>query len=69
MFVHARNATVKTATALRDLASSSGDSPLFVPDQSAQLGFAEKQVCYPLAHTYIYIVDCFPCSTLQHFLL
>ncbi len=44
VFVHARNATVKTATALRDLASSSGDLPLFLPEQSAQLGFAEKQV-------------------------
>lgn len=44
VFVHARNATVKTATALRDLASSRGDLSHFLPEQSAQLGLAEKQV-------------------------
>ena len=45
VFVHARNATVKTATSLRDLAASSGDLPLFAPEQSSQLGHAQKQVC------------------------
>lgn len=44
VFVHARNATVKTATALRDLATSNGDIHLFEPEQSPQLGIAEKQV-------------------------
>ena len=44
MFVHARNATVKTATVLRDMASSQGDQLLFKPDQTPQLGLAEKQV-------------------------
>ena len=60
MFVHARNATVKTATALRDLASSSGDSSFFLPEESAQLGLAQRQVqvfvdtyidIYTLLHT------------------
>lgn len=45
VFVHARNATVKTATALRDLAASYGDQSLFSPEESAQLGRAQKQVC------------------------
>ena len=45
MFVHARNATVRTATALRDLASSRGELPHFQPEQTSHLGLAEKQVC------------------------
>jgi len=44
VFVHARNATVRTATALRDLASSHGELPHFQPEQTPQLGLAEKQV-------------------------
>ena len=59
MFVHARNATVKTATALRDMAASNGELPLFAPEQSAQLGLAEKQVsCAGLlpAHSFIIII-------------
>ena len=44
VFVHARNATVRTATALRDLASSRGDLPHFQPEQTPHLGLAEKQV-------------------------
>ncbi len=46
MFVHARNATVKTATALRDMAASNGELPLFAAEQTAQLGLAEKQVSF-----------------------
>lgn len=44
VFVHARNATVRTAQALRDLAASNGDLPHFQPQQTPQLGNAEKQV-------------------------
>ena len=44
VFVHARNATVRTATALRDLASSRGELPHFQPEQTSHLGLAEKQV-------------------------
>ena len=44
VFVHARNATVKTAMALRDLAASYGDLSLFSPEQSPQFGQAQKQV-------------------------
>lgn len=44
VFVHARNATVKTATALRDLAASYGHQSHFMPEQSAHLGQAQKQV-------------------------
>ena len=44
MFVHARNATVRTAEALRDLARSNNDLGHFAPEQTPQFGLAEKQV-------------------------
>ena len=45
VFVHARNATVRTATALRELAASNGDLAHFQPEQNPQFGLADKQVC------------------------
>ena len=54
VFVHARNATVKTATALRDMAASNGDLPLFAAEQTTQFGLAEKQVCFKLDSTHWY---------------
>lgn len=44
MFVHSRNGTVKTATILKEMASASGESVIFTPDQSPELGAAQKQV-------------------------
>ncbi len=44
VFVHSRNGTLKTATALRDLATSKGELPLFQPEQNPKLGLAQKQV-------------------------
>ncbi|XP_066288135.1 activating signal cointegrator 1 complex subunit 3-like [Branchiostoma lanceolatum] len=44
VFVHARNATVRTATALRDMATSSGNGSIFCSQQSSEYGAAEKQV-------------------------
>ncbi|XP_070568490.1 activating signal cointegrator 1 complex subunit 3-like [Ptychodera flava] len=44
VFVHARNATVRTAMSLRELAKNNGDSGLFTVKQSATYGAAEKQV-------------------------
>lgn len=44
VFVHARNATVKTAMSLRELATNYGDLQLFQPEQTPRLGQAEKQV-------------------------
>lgn len=44
VFVHARNATVKTATILRDMANSRGDSLAFSVEQSPQFGNALKQM-------------------------
>jgi activating signal cointegrator complex subunit 3 len=44
VFVHARNGTVKTAESLKELALNEGDISLFSPEQSAELGSAEKQV-------------------------
>ena len=59
VFVHARNATVKTATALRDFAVTYGDQSYFSPEQSARLGHAEKQVmctaCGLLLHVCMYV--------------
>ena len=45
VFVHARNATVKTALTLREMAANQGDATLFHAQQSPEYGTAEKQVC------------------------
>lgn len=45
VFVHARNATVKTALTLREMAANQGDSALFRAPQGPEYGQAEKQVC------------------------
>ena len=58
VFVHARNATVKTAMSLRELATNYGDLSYFQPEQLPQLGQAEKQVClisYLYVRMYVYI--------------
>ena len=44
MFVHARNATVRTAEALRDLARSNNHLGHFAPEQTPLFGLADKQV-------------------------
>ena len=44
VFVHARNATVKTALTLREMAANQGDSALFHAPQGPEYGQAEKQV-------------------------
>ncbi|XP_019851379.1 PREDICTED: activating signal cointegrator 1 complex subunit 3-like [Amphimedon queenslandica] len=44
VFVHARNATVKTAMSLKDSAVAKGHSDLYAPEQSPALGQAEKQI-------------------------
>lgn len=44
VFVHARNATVKTATTMCEMAKTNGDIAVFMPEQSRELGVAEKQV-------------------------
>lgn len=46
VFVHARNAAVKTALTLREMANNHGDSGLFQAKQSPVYGAAEKQVNY-----------------------
>ncbi|EDO46714.1 predicted protein [Nematostella vectensis] len=44
VFVHARNATVRTAMTLREMASNQGDSMLFRAEQAPDYGSALKQV-------------------------
>lgn len=44
VFVHARNATVKTALTLREMANNQGDATLFRAEPSPEYGAAEKQV-------------------------
>ena len=44
MFVHARNATVRTALQFREIARNRGDINLFLPEQSASYGGYLKQV-------------------------
>ena len=70
MFVHARNDTVRTATALRDLASSRGDLPHFQPEQTSHLGLAEKQArTLPLFFSSLLLLPSFPPSLLFPFFL
>ena len=44
VFVHARNATVRTATSIRDHAASEGAGACFQPPQNANRGNAEKLI-------------------------
>lgn len=51
VFVHARNATVKTAMGLIEMAKNHGETCFFQPDQGPDYGQCEKQVyeiCYRL---------------------
>lgn len=42
MFVHARNATVRTATVMREMAQQKNHLGLFVPDESSDYGLAQR---------------------------
>ena len=42
VFVHARNATLKTALKLRDIAKNSGEITFFMPEDSKEYGNAQK---------------------------
>ncbi|CAF0861832.1 unnamed protein product [Brachionus calyciflorus] len=44
VFVHARNATLKTALKLRDIAKNSGEIGFFIPEDSREYGDAQKQM-------------------------
>uniref|UniRef100_A0A671V6M3 Activating signal cointegrator 1 complex subunit 3 n=1 Tax=Sparus aurata TaxID=8175 RepID=A0A671V6M3_SPAAU len=44
VFVHARNATVRTAMGLIEMAKNSGETCFFQPDQGPDYGHCEKQV-------------------------
>lgn len=44
VFVHARNATVKTAMSLIERAKNNGQMSCFLPTQGPEYGQAEKQV-------------------------
>uniref|UniRef100_UPI00358EF322 activating signal cointegrator 1 complex subunit 3 isoform X2 n=1 Tax=Myxine glutinosa TaxID=7769 RepID=UPI00358EF322 len=44
VFVHARNATVRTAMALLEMAKNRGEEHFFLPKQSASFGDAQKQM-------------------------
>ena len=46
MFVHARNGTVKTATALKEIAAMKNEGEFFWNDETPELGNAQKQVIY-----------------------
>lgn len=45
VFVHARNSTVRTAMSLIEMAKNRGEASFFQPDQGADYGNCEKQVC------------------------
>lgn len=44
VFVHARNATVRTAMSLIEKAKNNGQISCFLPTQGPEYGHAEKQV-------------------------
>lgn len=44
VFVHARNATVRTAQSLIEMAKNHGESTFFLPEQGPDYGQCEKQV-------------------------
>jgi activating signal cointegrator complex subunit 3 len=44
VFVHARNETVRTAMQFRDFAKNNGHITVFLPEQSARYGDAQKNV-------------------------
>ena len=44
VFVHARNATVKTGMALKEMAQNRGDTMVFESESSAELGTAKGSV-------------------------
>lgn len=44
VFVHARNATVRTAMGLIEMAKNHGETCFFQPDQGPDYGQCEKQV-------------------------
>lgn len=50
MFVHARNATVRTAMGLIEMAKNHGETSFFQPDQGPDYGQCEKQVSYQVIH-------------------
>ena len=44
VFVHARNATVRTARTLNDYAANANEVSYFLPERDAEYGRSEKQV-------------------------
>ena len=44
VFVHARNATVNTAMAMKEMAQQAGETALFLPEESTQLGMAKNAI-------------------------
>ena len=50
MFVHARNATVRTAMGLIEMAKNNGETCFFQPDQGPDYGHCEKQVDKAFKH-------------------
>lgn len=54
MFVHARNATVRTAMGLIEMAKNRGEICFFQPDQGSDYGQCEKQVTS--VHTSFHVI-------------
>uniref|UniRef100_A0A915JEM2 Helicase C-terminal domain-containing protein n=1 Tax=Romanomermis culicivorax TaxID=13658 RepID=A0A915JEM2_ROMCU len=44
VFVHARNATGRTAASLKEMANNKGHSTLFIPENTAAYGLAQKMI-------------------------
>ena len=55
MFVHARNGTVKTAIALKEMAAMRNEGEVFWNDETPELGNAQKQVIYMITSNHLYV--------------
>ena len=44
IFVHARNATVNTAMVMKEMAQQNGETALFLPEDTTQLGIAKNAI-------------------------
>ena len=44
IFVHARNATVNTAMVMKEMAQQNGETTLFLPENTTQLGIAKNAI-------------------------
>ena len=63
VFVHARNATTRTALIIKELALKRGQAHLFAPPDNSALGLAQKNIARSKNKL---LNDLFPCGLATH---